>query len=324
LLSIFRNNLFINSLLLLPYVILVRIHTLIYPVSYEVQSGDTFVGEFFFSTIISPLSQSVFAIVLVYLQAVFLNRIVIKHRLAPDFSLWPGLIYILLTLMPSFPGLSPHLIANTFILISIDQLFRTYKNPKVADNIFNAGLWIGVSSLFVPNHIYLILIAYVALLVLRSAKLNELIQLVAGLFVCYFLTFGGMYLCDKSIATEVASLSMSPHLTFLGISGIGLYKLLILTGVALFAVASYSKYTMKKTIQAQKKIDILFWIMAGSGLLLLMTNNIQPYQTLLFFIPLAIFLNTTLFNIKNTMIQELLHLAALALGFALGFGWIPF
>jgi len=134
LLSIFRNNLFINSLLLLPYVILVRVHTLVHPVAYEVQQGDTFVVEFLFSSISSPIGQSISAILLVYLQAVFLNRLVIKHRLAPDYSLWPGLIYILLTLMPSFPGLSPHLLANTFILISLDQLFRTYKSPKVADN----------------------------------------------------------------------------------------------------------------------------------------------------------------------------------------------
>jgi len=93
--------------------------------------------------------------------------------------------------------------------------------------------------------------------------------------------------------------------------------------MALFAVANYGKYTMKKTIQAQKKIDILFWMMAGSGLLVLVTDDIQAYQTLPLFIPLAVFFNTNLFNIKNPLIQELLHIVALGLGFGLGFGWIP-
>jgi len=321
--GIFKNNLFINSLLLLPYIVLLRVKTLISPVGYSIQEEDTFIVKSLFDWISSPLFQSIIAILMVYFHSVYINRLVIKHKLVQQFTLLPGLIYaVLVSMMPEFTALSPHLIANTFILVMIGQLFKIYKSPKVADNIFNVGFWNGVSCLFVPNFIYLIVVGLFSVFILRSVKQKELVQLFSGLFTILFIVFGGMYLYDLDILDEASKMNFSPHLSIFSISGSDIYKVVAWVLLAIFTVLNYNTYMFKKSIQSQKKIDILFWILFGSVVLIFLMTNVVAFNILLMCIPLAIFLNMHLVNIKNPLIQELIHVVFLAVLFTLNFGLI--
>lgn len=321
--GIFKNNLFINSLLLLPYIITLRVKTLISPVGYTIDAEDTFFVKTLFDWISAPLLQSILAIILVYSHSIYINRLVIKDRLAPQISLLPGLIYaVLISLMPEFTPLSPHLIANSLILIIIGQLFKIYKSHKVADNIFNVGFWTGVSCLLVPNYIYLIIIGLFSIFILRSVKQKELVQLFSGLFTLFFLVFGGMYIYDMPILDEALKMNFSPHLSIFSFRGAEIYKFIGLALIAIFTVFHYNTYTLKKSIQAQKKIDILFWFLFGAGVLLVLVSEVLAFNALLGCIPLAIFLNINIINIKYPLIQELIHIVFLILLFSLNFGLI--
>lgn len=293
------------------------------PVGYTVLEEDTFVVKSVFEWFSSPLLQSIIAILLVYLQAVYINRLVIKHRIAPQITLIPGLIYaILVSLMPEFTSLSPYLIANSLILIVVGQLFKIYKTPKVADNIFNVGFFIGAASIFVPNFIYLIIIGLFSIFILRSVRQKELVQLFSGLFTILFVVAGMMYLTDLKILDEASNINFSPHLSIFSLRGIAIYKFVGWILLAVFTVFNYNVYTLKKSIQAQKKVDILFWILFGSAVMLFLMSDVVGYNVLLMCIPLAIFLNVHLVNIKNPLTQELIHVLFLILLFSLNFGLI--
>ena len=321
--GIFKNNLFINSLLLLPYIVILRVKSLMSPVGYIVHEENTVLVKSLFEWISSPILQSILAIVLVYVQSVYINRLVIKHRLAPQITLLPGLVYaVLMSMMPEFTPLSPHLIANTLVLIVIGQLFKIYKSPKVADNIFNVGFWIGVASLFVPNYIYLIIIGLFSIFILRSVKQKELVQLFSGLFTLFFLVFGGMYIYDIPILNEASKMNFSPHLSIFSIRGTEIYKFAGWVLLAIFTIINYNTYTLKKSIQAKKKIDILFWFLFGAAVLLLLVSEVVAFNALLMCIPLAFFLNVHLIKIKNPLTQELIHVVFLILLFSLNFGLI--
>jgi len=321
--GIFKNNLFINSILLLPYVIILRVRTLMSPVSYIIDNDDTVLVKTIFEWISSPIFQNIIAILLVYFQAVYINRLVIKHKLVQQNTLLPGLIYaVLVSMMPEITSLSPHLIANSFILIVLGQLFKIYKAPRVADNIFNVGFWIGIASLFVPNYIYLIVIGLFSIFILRSVKQKELVQLFSGLFTLFFLVFGSMYICDIKILEEASKMNFSPHMSVFSIRGLAIYKFIGWFLLAVFAVVNYNKYTIKKSIQAQKKVDILFWILFGSAVMLFLISDVVAYNVLLMCIPMAIFLNVNLMSIKSPLTQELIHAGFLVLLFSLNFGLI--
>jgi len=120
-LGIFRHNLFINSILLLPYTIILRIYSLIYPSAYESSQVDGWINYSVFSFLLEyPRIQAIIAILIIFIQAVCINYIVNKHRLLVRPNLFPGLLYILLTSFhKEFLLLNPIILANFFLLIAL-------------------------------------------------------------------------------------------------------------------------------------------------------------------------------------------------------------
>jgi len=319
--GIFKNNLFFNSLLLLPYVIIVRIHALIEPVAYTVRESDALLTKVIFSMLDGALLQNIVAILLVYFQMLYVNRLVIKHRLSHPYTLLPGLVYaILISFLPEYTMLSPFLIANTFVLIAIGQIFKTYRKPKAADILFDIGFSIAVTALFVPNYIFLLVIGIVGLFVLRSMKVVEIFQMISGILLVLIAFCGILYLLDIPFLPELNKASIYPRLTLLEVRGVQLYTIGVIIFIAGFTVLSYGKYTVKKSIQIQKKVDILYWIMIATALILFMFTSIEPNQVLLICIPFSILLSLNFISIQNLLMQELIHIGALALLFAFHFG----
>ncbi len=321
--EIFKNNLFFNSLLLLPYVVILRIHSLLYPIAYVPQESDTLTTKLVFGTFTSPLTQNILAVLILYFHVLYINRLVIKHRIANEITLFPGLIYsLLVSFLPEYSLLTPFVFANTFVLLCIGQIFKTYKRPKSADILFNIGFLIALAAVFIPNYVILLLVGLIGLFVLRSMKLIEIMQLTSGSLLVLLAFSGILYLFDQPILVELNKVSLIPRLSIFEVRGLELYKLLAIVVVAVFTVLSYGTYTIKKSIQTQKKIDILYWFMIASLVLLLLDKTVNPSLPLLLFIPLAILLNTNFLNLKKIMVQEVLHVIMLAFLFALNFGWI--
>ncbi len=187
-LEIFRKNLFINSLLLLPYIILVRLATLFYPQKYQVQETSNEILKGLYSFIDFPVLQSIIAILLIFIHAIIINHTFIKHRLSREITLLPGLIYVVfVTVVTDFTVLHPALLGNTFIIFALMNLFKTYKLPNAAACIFNAGFYISVASLFYTPYVFMVFFGIIILLILRSFKLLEKLQYFLGfLYHIYF------------------------------------------------------------------------------------------------------------------------------------------
>ncbi len=320
--SVFKNNLFFNSLLLLPYLILLKIHSLIYPMAYTIHEYDSILTKGIFGFISNSLLQNILAIFIVYIQAIYINKLVIEHRLANKSSLLPGMIYIILmSFFSEYSLLSPYLIANTFVLLAIGQLFKTYNKPKVADILFNIGFYIGIASLFVPNYIYLMLLGVIGIFILRSGKISEHIQFFSGLLVVGFLVFGGMYLLDIPILIELKKINSLSQSSIFSVTGSSLYRLVAIVTLAVFVVFSYGTYTFKKNILTKKKIDVLFWILVLTAIMVFTQPNVEPSQVLLTFIPLSIFLHLNLQKIKSQTLQETIHFIIIITLFGFQFEW---
>ena len=136
-LEFFRRNLFLNSLLLLPYTLLVRIESLMHADQPSYASELSPFIAWFNDLIPSILTQNILACLLVFLQAVYINRIVVKHRMGSQITLWPGLVYILLcSIIPQCTYLSAVLIAYSFILAAFSDIFKIYKRPFAVNFIF--------------------------------------------------------------------------------------------------------------------------------------------------------------------------------------------
>ena len=119
-LALFRTNQLFGNILLLLYLCIVRLSIFIHPSHIQI-SGQSLLSEWLYNELPPDSKAAQFAaLILVFFQATFINIIVLKFRLVREASLLPGLFYCLLaSMIPDFLTLSPVLLSNTFLIISV-------------------------------------------------------------------------------------------------------------------------------------------------------------------------------------------------------------
>ena len=203
--ELFRKNYFINTLLLIPYAVILRVHTFIWPDRYAyVYNGNNVFLEWIYSYLSSPLIQSIIGTSLVIGHAIYLNRIYVKNRIPNEFTLFPGALYILLVSSNEFLiQLSPELMGLTFVIIMISQMFKTYKNQKGSVHIFNTGFFACLAFLLNPGLIWALVYGFIGLMILRSFKTVEKLQFLSGILTPMFLSFCILYFLKKKMGQLV-------------------------------------------------------------------------------------------------------------------------
>ncbi len=310
-LAFFRTNQFFTTLLLIPYIFLIRIVTLLRPEAYVPKEYDTWLTKYFFGELfIGPRFQSVLACIFIFLLANFVNRLIIQNRLSKLLTQIPGIVFILLTSL--FKGslyLSPAMIASFFTLLSLLHLFRIYKTRDAEVKIFNAGFYIGLALLFYPGVIILWLFGIIGLLNLRSFKISELMIFLSGIIVPVFLLWTYFYWNDRSSDIfELLQFDKGIFSVFLNFNTEVLIWLVLIGLIVGFSIVRYNNYTMKNAIQVQKKIDIVYWFMLFTFMMLFFVEGINPEHLIFLAIPFAVFLGLSYERMKNHLIAELLHI----------------
>jgi len=311
-LELYRQNLFINSLLLLPYTIVIRIYSLIYPETILMYQADGWLNLSFIQSIASyPRLQAIICIILVFLQAVSINYLVNTHKLSIRPHLLGGLFYILLvSLHRDFLPLSPIILGNIFILIALINLMRTYRVTRISGSIFNGGLFIAFASAFFFPYIVFIIPGYIGLLILRSFRMKERMQFLMGAVVFAYLFFAVLFYfkLDKIYFFDYLKANLPSFSMIEPDQGIILSGLLYIIAIVVVVVNYYS-LRKKKSIQSQKKIDILYWLMIFSPIAMIFWHNIQVSSIMIVAIPLSVMIGMFIYRIKNKAIAELIHLA---------------
>lgn len=314
-LEIFRKNLFFNSLLLLPYACIVRIRSLIWPEAYQLQAEDGYLNHLIFTALSEyPLVQSILAIALIFFQATFVNYIVNKNRIARLPNLFSGLVYILLvSMIADFQILSPVLIATTFLLMSLNSCFKCSKKQHSSSDIFNTSFFIGLASFFYFPFIVFLIAGYIGMLIIRSFKIKERMQFLAGLIIPFFLfaTYFNWYdVISKYLVGYVGNNISMPSLN----AGVSYYQIIALGGflaLALFAFVRYGDIRKKKNVAAQKKIDILYWFLFLTIPTLFFWNSIDLRHLIMLTPMLSVFIGMYLLGLKNKGMAEIIHIIAL-------------
>lgn len=313
-LALFRQNLFINSILLLPYTILVRIHSLIYPQAYVSSDSDGWFNCSTFSWMIAmPRTQAVLAILIIFLQAVSLNYILNRNRLSLRPNLFPGVFYILfVSIAREYLSLNPILLGNVFIIIVLVNLFKTYRIAQCSGAIFNIGFFIAMASSFYFPYLLYLIPCFIGLLMLRSFRLKERFQYFIGALTFMYLLFALFFYFGLTPDFYLDYMKSNVSLPTVTSSGLQIYLPIALFSISIVAVVfKYYFLRKKKSIQSQKKIDILYWLMISSPLMIIFWNRLDVFSLLVLAIPLSILIGILVFRIKNQLLSEIIHLAIL-------------
>jgi len=310
LISIFRKNEVVNVFLLLPYAIILRLHSLLHPQAYIVQENDPIFVRVLFDFIDDPLLQSILGVILVFTHGVLINLLANNHRIHRIPSALSGMVYILLaSIALPFQILSPVLIATTFILIAVHQIFRTYKITVASKKIANAAFASAMASMIYPPYILFSVVGFVGLGMMRNFKWVERLQYMIGYLLIYwmvgaFLFFLGLlnwdflsYFEAPGIVTTIAYTSPRAQI-ILGAIFITLFILLL----------NYYNFMKKKGIDIRKKIDFFYWLLLCSFLAVFIFPSIGYTHLYFVMISASIFISMLLMMIKHTALAEVLYL----------------
>lgn len=252
--------------------------------------------------------------ILVFLQAFLITLTDYNHKLSKETTLFAGVFLVLCSSL-SMPllHLSPAYFANVFLILGVYEVLGTYRSSNAAGSIFNAGFFVGLSALFVPSHLFFLLLIFIALNLLRGFKFEERLMVLIGAVVPLFLV-GTYYFWIGDLPTFWAVQFTEAFGLFDFYSGntftlihIGLLGVILL--VVLFGRGQISG---RKTVQVQKKIDIFYWALVVCLLVVVFQAKIQEPSVLTIAPFLGLFLGIQFSMIKPN-VGELLHFLLLIL-----------
>lgn len=138
----------------------------------------------------SMFSHYILSTIVIIVQAGILNHIFIKNRAFNESNFLVAFFYVMLSLaIPDFFLLSPQLMSMTFILLALNNVFRRIDN-EITDQLFlNAGIFLGIASLFyLPSIVYFV-VFLIALIVFANAIFRRLLLYIYGLLVPFIFIF---------------------------------------------------------------------------------------------------------------------------------------
>lgn len=312
--QLFKTNQIISSVLLLVYLLVFYASSLIFEYPMSIQPRGIFSYLIFeWLGTGSVMRSTLIAIGLTFIEAIILIAIVNRNRINVQNNLLPGMFFCFFACaLPEFLRLHPVIFANLFYLFAFQALLNASKNLKQSGSIFNAGIWIGLGSLFYFSLLVLFIWVFVGLNILRSLKFREGLMILAGIFVPYFLTATVFFWYDQlPLLLEVQFYNnIAPFQLFgrLSISAIG--KLSLFAFFILFAVISINQYFNKRSSSTQRIFRVLYWGLLISGVSVLFQAEIGYAHLLLTVVPLSIFAAVT-FTQMAPSIAEAIHLILL-------------
>lgn len=184
---------------------------------------------------LSAMGYTMIAVIMVFLQAIYLNYIAERHKLFGKPGSFVALMYITLTsLYPAFNYFSEPLLINWFVILAIDIMLSFPKTLQPNKKLFNAGFAISIPAILQAPALGFICLLIFGYLLLRSYRSKELVVAVLGYLTPFYFLAVILYLIDHlSFFTHLPELGFDMHL----LSASRIYLAGTLMGVLMLLIA---------------------------------------------------------------------------------------
>jgi hypothetical protein len=224
----------------------------------------------------------------------------------------PGLFYILFTgVFISQMTLNPVLPSAIFLILATRRIMDSYKVQGVAYSFFDAGMLIGVGSLFYFNFIWFGLLLIIGIALLRSGNPKEIIISILGLATPLFLVYGFLFITGKDITT----LASAADYNLFGITSQHLFSrsefaAIIVIGIVLIVSLSrlIPSLTSKK-IKARKTFNLLIWALLLSITLYFLSHSVSVELVWITGIPLSFIISYFFVYAKKKLVPEIMFIS---------------
>ncbi len=319
LLKYFKSN-HSSTILLMPLIVLILwsdifgLHDLKFvPLEYEMP-----LYKLLMSWVPNKIVSGILALVFITLQAFYMMYI---NRVYNFISRRTSLTSIFFVLISSaffdLHYLHPAIVANIFVLMSIVEIFSTYRKPKAYASTFNAGFLIATASLFYINAGILLLFVFISLIIIRSFNWREWLSVLIGFAVPYILVSTSLLWLDSWVDfVTTLELIMRSHTNKLNFSISHYISAGILLMLGLFSIFKLSTTYTNSKVSTRSYFSSFIWLL----ILLILTFVIVPFASIelivLVAVPLSYLLTNYYLSKGNKWVQEISFLI-LILSFSL-------
>jgi hypothetical protein len=256
----------------------------------------------------NPLPGIIFTLALVSLMAFLMVNLNTTIFFINERTFLPALIYILLSgLFPQYQLLNPAIFAAVFLTLAIRRIMDAYRIPGTAYSFFDAGILIGVGSLFYANLIWFGLVVIIGVALLRTGSIKEIAISVIGLITPYFLTFGIYYVLGKDLKNLLSILEYNllgnpngyafTRLTVVAVTFAGLSTLV--------SIVYLLKLMNMKKIKSRKTFSLLLWVFLIAMGVYFMVPSVSVEIVWLAGIPVSYFWAHYFVFIKKKLVPEI-------------------
>jgi hypothetical protein len=247
------------------------------------------------------------SLMLVFTQALMINRFVNNIKLFPKITYVPGLLYIICaSLFKEYLFFSPALIVNTFVVLIVIQMFSVYKKATCYREVFDIGFLIGVCALIYFPSMAFLLLFFIGLSTLRPFIWREWVIGIIGVFVPFILAGTVYYWNDKlarfllatfeSVYSEFnVEITAGPELVWIG------GQMLIMLGISIYLLQNNF---MKSPIQFRKFLTLMLWSIVILIFSALFLSNLTMSHFLILSAPLSIILSYFFLSFRKWYIPE--------------------
>lgn len=310
----FRQNNFFTTLMLIPYTFIVRMACFyLYQAPEKMKTAGVLYSLFLESFEDRVLLSLIVINFIIAFTAILVNRIVIKHRLSRYQTLLPGLFYIIIvSWLEVFLNFSAIHIANFFVMIGLLSVFKFDSKHTRSIVILDGGFYFALSALFYTPYVIYILPAFLGFISLYSFKMREFTNLIVGFALPYFVVIGFLYYLGVDFNIfDGYEVNRSIFTWFSDLSLIDIIPLFVYGAIIITAIFFYARMRSKKTLQVQKKINILYWFLLTSFFTIFFINERNTTNLLILAMPLSIIVGIVIEWIKAPYVEEFVHVVIL-------------
>ena len=257
----------------------------------------------------SLTARHILSLTLIFFQAAFFAIVLIVNKAYNDNTYLPGLIFGLLCFLSfDFLTFSPELLASTFLLLALNNLFKEIEFRIQRDEIIlNLGVSLGMATLLVFSYVIFLVGALIILIVFTRINLRKALLLVFGFALPHMVLITLYFYLGHT--AELWQNYYSPNLT-LDVIRLISFKSILTLGIVPIVYFVFSMFMLNREARFTKYQSQLFqvmflWLLVG--VIHVFVARELSLQGFIIFIPsLAYLVSHYLLLIRRRWIAEMM------------------
>lgn len=297
-LKFFKNQQPITLILLVIILLMTRVPFLFVQ---NFKYSNTYLNIEIYPTSISLL----LGMILIFVQAVWLNSIFSNSHLLTEKSVIPALVWILITgINPSFMVIGFPLISATIILRMMQIIFNHHSNTIPIQQCFQLGILLGILILMQPVFILTIPFFLVLIYNMNTHGIREYLIFLISIALTFLWAWSFVYLTDQSLHW-IERFKNHFGIAFFPMNWIEGAKWIVISCYVLGGFGGLFALMSSASAKRKKNVRSLIILVIALGISCLLSNHWDISNLLIWLTPASILITISLLIIHKIKYAEL-------------------